>query len=252
MKVIIIIVISVLIVFLVVFLIKKFFKIKNIKINLFKGIGGFFGESSKSYASFISRGEGKKIGLKLGETKEENKKSEIKEKAREFKKSHVSLDKEYHERKQDKENLGKKKLKERKVEESKTTKPFRISSLDEALKKINDKELVEILKYLEKEGYDVKKEILNKKFDSAKELRDFLKEILVSFLMNKYEALKEKISLLRKSGRDVEYEWLKLMMVPSKIEIFKSTLARKDFNKVMELIDSLEKELKKYEEDLKR
>jgi hypothetical protein len=140
-------------------------------------------------------------------------------------------------------------LKKKKEEKQKVVnETFKISDLTEVAERLKDKEFVSILAYLGERGYQIKKEILNKEFNSNEELYEFLKEDLLNFLRSEYGALKEKVSLIRRKGKDVEYEWLKLMMIPSKINIFKSTLKRKDFNKVINLIEDLERKLKKYDE----
>jgi len=220
-------------------------KFKKIKQDLFSNNSLFFKNPPQSY---VSRDGDDRRGNKSDEKEQKINFKESGE-AKEEKKAHKSKKTEEHKLKSPKKNRLIKKMSKGKNIRVGTKKTFKIFNLKGISKTLKDEELISILEYLEKRNYQIKKEILNKEFSSETELYEFLKEDLINFLKNEYTSLKEKISLLRKHGKDVNYEWLKLLMIPSKISIFESNLSRKDFDKVIKIIDSLEDELKKYEED---
>jgi len=116
--------------------------------------------------------------------------------------------------------------------------------LEEIFNALKNKELKDILNYLNK-IYPLEK-LSSRKFDSEEELAKFLKERSVDFLHGRHHELKEEMSKLRKEGRDVNDVDLRLMSIPLKIKLFEVSLNKKDFYKVINLIEKVEKELKKY------
>ena len=64
-------------------------------------------------------------------------------------------------------------------------------------------------------------------------------------LIREYEELKEKIRELRRGGEDVDYEELKLMEASLKINVFKMTHDKKEFDKVQRIFKEVKKSLGK-------
>jgi len=118
-------------------------------------------------------------------------------------------------------------------------------NFSDALKRVKNKSLQGIFEYLKARNY-IKKEILNRAFESEEEFLNFLKKYLVEFLNNEYQTLKTKVSQLRREGKNMEYEGLKLLRVPLKIKVFESTLSEKDFDKVIDHLTIIANDLKKY------
>jgi hypothetical protein len=80
---------------------------------------------------------------------------------------------------------------------------------------------------------------VSKKEDLKQELEN---EIIPHF-KERHREIAAKISELRKGGKDVEVEWIHLMMVPLKIKMFAATRNKKDFFKVKNILDEIDKSL---------
>lgn len=264
MKTLIILAIIFLIIFIILFLIiKKLFKFKSSTGNLFgSSVFGFFKKFSERSPLLGGEDKGKKkiskeaeekqkvIFKKTKEKRDEDKKRESKKQSSEkqdsgFKKEKLTLKGEERNGNKTLRDLGKKE-KITKKSKGKGELIIRIGGFEDASNLIKNEDIRSILKYLKSKNYSIEKLLKDRKFDSKKELIKFLKEILVSFLNDEYNELKGKVSTLRKKGVDESHIELRLMSVPLKIKLFEASFHKKDFDKVINLTDSIEQELKKY------
>jgi len=111
------------------------------------------------------------------------------------------------------------------------------------LKYIDNKTLLELIIKLKKEGlikFDDKSIILTSKED----IEEYYKQEIIDFLNSRYENLKQKISELRKDGKDTGVLDYQLLEIPLKINLFKSTFNQKDFDKVFGLMKRIEESIK--------
>lgn len=124
----------------------------------------------------------------------------------------------------------------------------RVDNLDELAKRLKNKNIEYVLQYLKKENYSLLEKIfLKKTFESEKEFVDYLKEEIVVFLESQCNGLKDRISYLRKKGKDVKDMEFKVLSIPLKIRVFQASFESKDFDKVINLLTNLDEELKKLE-----
>jgi hypothetical protein len=121
---------------------------------------------------------------------------------------------------------------------------MKYNSFEDILSHIEDKETVLILQFFKAEKFSsLIKRVLERNFNSDKEVINYLKEEVIGSLKSDYENLKEKISELRKEGKDVSHSQLKIMSIPLKIRIFAVSFSKKDFDKIMGLFEQVNKNL---------
>lgn len=92
-------------------------------------------------------------------------------------------------------------------------------------------------------------------FSSYSEFEDFVVSTLSDFLMDSYEELSNKIVELIKSGGEAGKLSLESMEIPLKINLFKTTKSKEDFEKIEEMIKELNNEflkMKKFSEEQKK
>jgi hypothetical protein len=128
---------------------------------------------------------------------------------------------------------------------------FRISSVEALLAELKDKDMGDILRALIKSNYHVKSEFLSRQFKDKEEFLRFLKQDFINFLKSKHETLKQRASSLRRKGLDMGILGFNLMSLLSKIKLFEATFMKKDLEKVIQMIEDIEEELKKFEGDKK-
>lgn len=117
------------------------------------------------------------------------------------------------------------------------------------LEEIKKTDLGAILLSLEKEEYSlVVEKIMKLNFVSKKDFVKTLCEELVNLLREANKELGFRASKIRKKGKNIRDVELKLMSVPLKIKIFEATYTKKDFDKVIFLMESLDKALGLYED----
>jgi len=125
---------------------------------------------------------------------------------------------------------------------------IKITNFEQLLKMVNDKKVAEILQYLKKKDYIfIKKRILNRNFESEKEFNQFLREEVANFLKGWHDDLKGRTSDLRKSGKDIGTMGFKLMSIPLKIRLFEASFYKKDFDKVVTMLEKMQESLENYE-----
>jgi hypothetical protein len=111
---------------------------------------------------------------------------------------------------------------------------------------LKNKEVIDVLRYLEsKKIIFLKNYNYEKIFKDEKEIEEYLKSSLITYLNDNYEDLKVKISDLRRKGKDVQQLSLNLMSIPLKIKIFKASFSQKDLDVVLNRLEEIKDKLKK-------
>jgi hypothetical protein len=128
---------------------------------------------------------------------------------------------------------------------------IKISNLSDALEKIQDKNMIEVIQnYKDKSTVDRK--VSNKTFDTRRELIGFLKEVMITPLVNRYEDLKDRISDIRKAGKKAGNLNYKIMQIPLKIKVFNTNFKQKELDMVNNLMNSIEEKIKGFELAIKK
>jgi hypothetical protein len=109
--------------------------------------------------------------------------------------------------------------------------------------KIEDEQLKETLNFVKSKS--LIKFNISIKFEDYKEAEKYFKEELGNFLNDKYNDIHEKVSEIRKQGQEATVITFKLMMIPLKIKMFLATCEKKDFEKVLNIIEEIKKDLPK-------
>jgi len=118
---------------------------------------------------------------------------------------------------------------------------IRIANFQDLFNRVKDKEAKKILSYFkDKDDSLMLEKFLKRNFASEKELIDYLKEGVINFLKENHIDLKDRISEFRKKGIDVTNLSLKIMAIPLKIKLFASSFSKKDFDKVIKLLDFIQ------------
>jgi hypothetical protein len=124
----------------------------------------------------------------------------------------------------------------------------KVNALNEPIKgmdKIYDEKLKETINFVKSKNLIKLNSNIN--FEDYKEAENYFKEELGAFLNGKYSEVHEKVSEIRKIGREATVLTFKLMMIPLKIKIFLATCEKKDFEKVLNMISEIEREISKWE-----
>ena len=112
---------------------------------------------------------------------------------------------------------------------------------------LNEVELTKFIAHYKEARHSLK---IDKKIDkiilhaqTSQELLNELKNEIVILLRKEHEDIHQEISTLRKRGRDMFIEDLKLMKISPKIRLFEVTGSKSDFYAVKKIIDSLQKSI---------
>lgn len=111
------------------------------------------------------------------------------------------------------------------------------------INKIEDEKLKETLNFVKSNNLIRLNPKIN--FENTSEAEDYFREELGNFLNEKYNDVHEKVSEIRKEGKEATVITFKLMMIPLKIKMFLATCGKKDFEKVLKIISEIEKEIPK-------
>ena len=188
-------------------------------------------------------------------------KSELeKEKKSKKKKENKKLPKNLEFNEQEKKDLIKKSKKIKNEKEKKDDKKqggkqvmIKIISYEDLIKKIKNKELKSLVDFFKnKENSTLIKRVLEKRFESEKDINDFLKQEIINYLQRELAEIKEEISQLRKKGEDTKSFEIKLMSVPLKIKIFSANFTKKDFDKVVKILETVKKQTQKLLKSLEK
>ena len=82
--------------------------------------------------------------------------------------------------------------------------------------------------------------------NTSEETEKYLREKILDYLKDKYESTKYQVSLLRRKGIDTKMIDFKLMSVPLKIKIFKSTSSKKDFDTLTGIFERINKDIQSH------
>ncbi|MBR9705037.1 hypothetical protein GOV12_06510 [Candidatus Pacearchaeota archaeon] len=118
------------------------------------------------------------------------------------------------------------------------------SVIEELIVKVNDKNVSSILVYF-KDKKEFYKKFKNQSDLDKKELLIYVKEQIISILKDIYESIRIDVSNLRKSGLNVSIISFTMMSIPLKIKIFEASFDKKDFFKVVRLLDESNQEIQK-------
>jgi hypothetical protein len=105
---------------------------------------------------------------------------------------------------------------------------------------IENKNLIESILYLKEKK--LIEESQNKiKFESTKEAEESKAEEVISIITEKTRDIKENISELEKSGKNLHIDSIKLISVPLKTKIWLSTYGRKDLENIFKILEEVKK-----------
>jgi hypothetical protein len=116
--------------------------------------------------------------------------------------------------------------------------------------KIQDQKLRETL-ILIKNSTNIKLNY-NNNLKDPKEIEDYFREEIETYLNERYNEIHEKVSELREKGHDMMVWTFKLMAIPLKIKVFVSTGDKKDFNLVTAKINEISKAVNEILEKIKQ
>jgi hypothetical protein len=111
------------------------------------------------------------------------------------------------------------------------------------INKIEYEELKETLNFVKSNNLIKLNPKIN--FENTQEAEDYFREELGNFLNEKYNNIHEKVSEIRKEGKEATVITFKLMMIPLKIKMFLATCGKKDFEKVLNIISEIGREIPK-------
>ncbi len=124
---------------------------------------------------------------------------------------------------------------------------YEIKDVEEAMSLIDDSEIKEVLDRFVK---DFSKQVhFQGVYNSKREIREELKERVLSELRDQHLDLKDKITHLRKSGKEVTTEDLKLMRFSSKLKILKADFCLKNYDVVKKIVDEVKVKLEGLEKE---
>ncbi|MBD3253222.1 hypothetical protein GF386_05800 [Candidatus Pacearchaeota archaeon] len=130
---------------------------------------------------------------------------------------------------------------------------IKFKDLEGALTSINDKKFLYVFNNFRANRKDfVIKNFSNMNFKSNSEVIDFLKEQVISFFNGIYMDLKDRLSDLRKKGKDVSFVEFKFLSLPLKIKLLNADFSEKNLGRVMNLISYIDKNLKIIESELEK
>lgn len=124
-------------------------------------------------------------------------------------------------------------------------------NIKDALSSLKGTDLGSVLSTLKKDQHEYFVEkIMKLKFATKKEFLETVIVELGSLLEESYKEMNYRISKLRKAGKNVNAFSLKLMAVPLKVQLFKATLSKKDFDVAVSILEKVDQELTALEKTL--
>ena len=112
---------------------------------------------------------------------------------------------------------------------------------EDYLDKVKNPRLKEMALILESKGV-----MKVKKINSEADAEEIIKQEMKDSLQNKIQDLNETFSELRKRGIDLSIFNFKLVILPLKLKVFLATYEKKDLENILNRIDEIDKEIKKY------
>jgi hypothetical protein len=132
---------------------------------------------------------------------------------------------------------------ENNLKEPNKKEPSNKEKIELIISRIKDPDIIKLLEYIKDKNFDISNLYFSS--DSNVLLEETLKNHFINILKNRYENLKNDLSILRKKGKDVSSISLTIMSVPLKIKIFSSSLDRTDFDKCWNILETIKSELDK-------
>lgn len=144
-------------------------------------------------------------------------------------------------------NLSNKESINKSVKGNKDSLGLKVNSFEDIYKFLGNSGTSDIVRYFEANNI----ELINlrdneKRISSSAEFEDSIKNKIIDFLNNQYGDLRDKISDLRKSGKDMNDAEFMLLSVPLKIKLLSANFSKKDFDLVIKKIDLIKEILKDY------
>ena len=128
---------------------------------------------------------------------------------------------------------------------------IKIVNLQDSLSKIEDKGVIEVIQNFKNKNL-IDKKITGGVFDKKNEILDFLKQEVITYLINKYEDLKDRLSDIRKKGKRVGNLNFQIMSLKLKIKFFDVNFKKGESDKVNQLIINIEEKVKNFELEIKK
>ncbi|MCK4997517.1 hypothetical protein KAS08_04380 [Candidatus Pacearchaeota archaeon] len=104
---------------------------------------------------------------------------------------------------------------------------------------VEDKKLIESMLYMKTNKF-MQKSKSTIKFDTVKEAEDIAKEDIVAAIIDKTNLLKQDKSDLQKKGNNLSLQGLKLLQIPLKTKIWKSSIVKKDLESIYKIFTEVE------------
>jgi hypothetical protein len=118
-----------------------------------------------------------------------------------------------------------------------------IEKLIEIINSLKEDQLENLVNFYRGHLTEDKTGILFEKSKNSADVITLLRNEAVSGLKEEYERVKSLIVQARKKGKDVQAEWLDLMSIPSKVKMFAATFDKKDFYRIRDSLNKIEKNI---------
>lgn len=149
--------------------------------------------------------------------------------------------------KQDSANLAKIQLLNKPISEDKSLLRLKVSNFEDIYRFLGNSEISDIVHYFESNNIGLVNQRDNeRKISSSADFENSIKNKIINFLNNQYLDLRDKVSELRKKGKDMNDAEFILLSVPLKIRLFSANFSKKDFDLVIKKIESIKEILKNY------
>lgn len=106
-------------------------------------------------------------------------------------------------------------------------------------KTVEDQKLIASLLYMKQNNF-MKETSSNIKFDTVKEAEDTAKEDISSAINERVHNIRQDISDMQKKGHNLNTQSMKLLQVPLKLNLWKSTRSAKELQKIFTIILQVE------------
>ncbi len=144
-------------------------------------------------------------------------------------------------------SLAKNEFTNKSVGENKASLGLKVNSFEDIYKFLGNSGISDIVHYFEINDIElINSRDIERKISSSADFEESIKNKIVDFLSNQYYDLKDKISELRKNGRDMRDAEFILLSVPLKIRLLSANFSKKDFDLVIKKIESIKEILKNY------
>jgi hypothetical protein len=115
--------------------------------------------------------------------------------------------------------------------------------LIDIIKTLKEEQLESLMSFYREHFSSDKLGVLLKKSKGSSDVITLLRNEAINGLKEEYERVKNVIAQARKKGKNAQGEWLELMSVPAKIKMFGATFDKKDFYKIRDSLNKIEKSI---------